>query len=217
MTEMTTKNKSVLSAVICIFICLLPILVGFILYGKLPDQLPIHYSIEGDVDKTSGKLLAILLLPAICAILELVIALLLWPVSDKSPKLYTSVLIIGPLLSCSIQAVTLGNAFGFSINPMTITMIIFGILFIVLGNYLPTVRPNGFMGARFPWIMDDDYAWEKTQRFTGKLMLIMGIIYLLDAFLNIGGENGAIAFILAGVFVMLIVSGVYSYIVANRS
>ena len=59
--------------------------------------------------------------------------------------------------------------------------------------------------------MDDPDAWEKTQRLTGKLMILWGVLMILAAIFNIGGEAGMIAIMIGGPLVLIVVCGVYSY------
>ncbi len=212
---MTNRNKGILVSVLCIVISLLPFAIGLILYNKLPDQLPIHYSIAGEADAYANKMLSISLLPGICAGLALILAVALHSFMEKSPKVFASILFIWPLLSCSLQGMMLIEAFGYPINDMTITMILIGIIFAGLGNVIPTVRPNGWIGVRFPWIMDDEDAWNKTQRFIGMLMVLLGILFLIEAFAMIGGTSGAVALLLWGTVILVVVAGIYSYAVSR--
>lgn len=177
--------------------------------------MPIHYSIEGEADAFADKMLSISLLPGICAGLALILAIALHSFAEKSSKVFASVLFIWPLLSCSIQGMMLCEAFGFPVNDMTITMILMGIIFAGLGNVIPTVRPNGWVGVRFPWIMDDEDAWNKTQRFTGMLMVLLGILFLIEAFAMIGGTSGAIALLLWGTIILVVIAAIYSYAVSR--
>ena len=213
---MTGKIKGIIITTVCILLCLLPLVAGMLLYGRLPEQLPIHYNAEGIADHYVGKIEAILLLPSVCTILTIALSFMFRTYPDRNLKIFISTLIIGPLIACGLSGLMYYNALGYELNAMKVTMVIMGILFIAVGNYIPTVRPNGLIGARFPWIMDDDNAWEKTQRFTGKLMLLLGLTYLLEAFAYIGGENGAVIWLMASVLGMLVVTGIYSYMVAQN-
>ena len=212
---MTSRNKRIIITLVSCAICLLPLAAGLILYNRLPEQLPVHYSIEGEADAFAVKIVAISLLPGICVLLAILSATGMSFVKDMKILTFAAVLSIGPLLSCSLQAMMYLEAFGYPVQEMTITMILIGILFFILGSTVPSVGPNSLFGARFPWIMDDEEAWYKTQRFTGILMVLLGIVYIIDAFANLGGTNGAVAMILGGTILLLIASGLYSLIVAN--
>ena len=50
-----------------------------------------------------------------------------------------------------------GYTLGFIKNIGFITGLLLGTLYIVLGNYLPTVKPNYTVGIRVPWTLNDQY------------------------------------------------------------
>ena len=52
-------------------------------------------------------------------------------------------------------------------------------LFVVIGNYLPKVRPNYMMGIRTPWTLTSDLAWDRTHRLGGRLFVLEGIVFIL--------------------------------------
>ena len=49
----------------------------------------------------------------------------------------------------------------------------------VLGNYLPTIKPNYFIGVRTPWTLDSEQVWTTTHRFSGRLWVAGGMIGFL--------------------------------------
>ena len=208
---MQKNNIGWISVIIAVVVCLLPCVAGLLLWNRLPDQIPIHYDAEGVADGFCGKLPGVLVLPVICVILCLVLALLLKRFMSENIRLFLSVLLVAPLLSVGLQFMILSNALGAQVNATAVSILIVGIFCIPIGNYLPTARPNSVVGARFPWIMDDPDAWEKTQRLTGKLMILWGVLMILAAIFNIGGEAGMIAIMMGGPLVLIVVCGVYSY------
>ena len=50
-----------------------------------------------------------------------------------------------------------------------------GILYLILGNFIPKVKPNYSIGFRIPWALNDSDNWYHTHRFGGKCMVIGGI------------------------------------------
>lgn len=57
-----------------------------------------------------------------------------------------------------------------------------GVLFIVLGNYLPKIKPNYFIGIRTPWTLENETVWQKTHRLGGKVFVVMGVLMMFTAF-----------------------------------
>ena len=213
---MTSRNKGILIAIISIVISLLPLAAGLILFDRLPAQLPLYYTFEGEPGLLADKMLCITLLPGICAVITLVLGIALKTLISRSIGVYLAVLLTAPLFSCSIEAMMLADSFGFPVNDMTITMILVGVLFFLLGAIIPAIGPNSLIGARFPWIMDDSEAWYKTQVFTGRFMIVSGLVFIIDAFANIGGMTGDIVLILGATVLLVISAGIYSYSVSNH-
>ena len=54
-----------------------------------------------------------------------------------------------------------------------------GLLFMVIGNYLPKVKQNNTIGIRVIWTLQDEENWNATHRFSGKLWMASGILCML--------------------------------------
>ena len=52
-------------------------------------------------------------------------------------------------------------------------------LFIVIGNYLPKVRPNYLVGIRTPWTLTSDLSWDRTHRIGGRLFVLEGFAFIV--------------------------------------
>jgi len=66
-------------------------------------------------------------------------------------------------------------------GPIKATFIGIGLLFIIIGNYLPKTRSNWLIGIRTPWTLSSDITWEKTHRIGGRLFLGAGILTIISA------------------------------------
>jgi hypothetical protein len=53
------------------------------------------------------------------------------------------------------------------------------VLFVILGNYLPNVRPNYFIGIRTPWTLENPQTWRATHRVGGRLMFFGALVLLV--------------------------------------
>ena len=67
---MKKANKTM---VITTILCLLPILLGVLLYPKLPDQVPVQWGSDGQVNWYQSKAMAVFGMPAFLAIINLVV------------------------------------------------------------------------------------------------------------------------------------------------
>ena len=117
-------------------ICLLPILIGVYYYDVLPEQIAVHFNAKGEPDNFVSKTLGIIDIPIFLAIVQIVISLVVD--FDKTPKKGAFIIkAIIPVISVLIQggliAYTLDNNF----NVSQLAIFVIGIVFIILGNYLP--------------------------------------------------------------------------------
>ena len=89
-----------------------------------------------------------------------------------------------------------------------------GVLFIILGNFMPQIKQNNTFGCFTPWALNDEHNWQRTQRMGGYTFVVMGNVLLVLAFL--GGLLGDIATLI--VLLSAVLGGsawiyLYSYLV----
>ena len=79
-----------------------------------------------------------------------------------------------------------------------------GLLLVVVGNLLPKLRPNKYVGIRLPWIMHDEARWAKTHRFGGFAMVLCGVAMLVcSLFASVPAyTHGALLLVTVGVSVV---------------
>jgi uncharacterized membrane protein len=61
----------------------------------------------------------------------------------------------------------------------------FGLLFVLLGNYMPKLPRNFFFGIRSPWTLASEVVWTKTHRISGILFAAAGIIFIVLSLLKV--------------------------------
>ena len=117
-------------------ICLLPILIGVYYFNVLPEQIAVHFNVNGEPDNFVSKTRAILGVPIFLAIVQIVISLVVD--FDKTPK-KGALIIKGiiPLISVIVQGGLIAYALDNNFNVPQLTVLVIGIVFIILGNYLP--------------------------------------------------------------------------------
>ena len=59
----------------------------------------------------------------------------------------------------------------------------FGLLLLLLGNYMPKFRQNSFMGIRVKWTLENEANWNATHRFGGKVWVAGGFACMAGALL----------------------------------
>lgn len=117
-------------------ICLLPILIGVYYYDVLPEQIAVHFNFNGEPDNFVSKTRAIIDVPIFLAVVQVIISLVVD--FDKTPK-KGALIIKGiiPLISVLVQGGIVAYALDNNFNPPQLTVFVIGILFTILGNYLP--------------------------------------------------------------------------------
>lgn len=117
-------------------ICLLPILIGVYYYDVLPDQIAVHFNVSGESDNFVSKIYAIIDIPIFSAIVQIIISLVVD--FEKTPK-KGALIIKGiiPLISVLVQGGLIAYALDNNFNVTQLTAFVIGIVFIILGNYLP--------------------------------------------------------------------------------
>lgn len=193
------------------------LITGWLLFDKLPDQIPSHWNIEGQVDSYTDKGTAIYLFPGI----TLAIALLFPLLSRIDPRKEKYVLFRRPWLILQ-TAFVLFFAYMYFVTiyltfhpEQSIERFIFigiGVLFVVIGNYLGKVRQNYFIGIRTPWTLDNEEVWNKTQRIGGWAFLLIGLAVLIDAFFL----WNLFAVMMIGTGVAILIPIFYSYFIHKK-
>lgn len=130
------------SLFLSVAICLLPILIGVYYYNVLPEQIAVHFNFNGEPDKFVSKTHAIIELPIFFTVVQIIISLVVD--FDKTPKKGALIIKgITPIISVLVQGGLIAYALDNNFNVTKLTALVIGILFIVLGNYLPKKRILG--------------------------------------------------------------------------
>ena len=158
--------------------------VGIYTYPNLPDMVPSHWNIKGEIDDYLPKLTHSILFPAMT--LGLYLLFLALPYIEPRRKHFLESwgfyqiiknLIVGFML---VLFVTTSWSAAAS-QPLEINMIVpisVGVLFIIIGNYMSQIKSNFFMGIRTPWTLSSDTVWQKTHRLGGVTFVIAGLSFL---------------------------------------
>ena len=208
---MIKKNlKTIIATAI---ITLSPIVIGLIMWDKLPEKIVTHFGANGTPDQYSSKAFAVFGLPLVLLGIHLlcILATRLDPkrsnITDKNFKL---VLWITPLLSLILSILCFAYSINNTVPVVTVIIIFMGVLFAVIGNIMPKVKQNYSLGIKIPPTLHDKENWYKTHRFAGKIWVLGGVIICLTAVF----EN--IFVFMAITLVIAFAPMVYSYAIANR-
>ncbi len=176
------KNKYDIFSLV---IMLLSIIGTMLVYAKLPDQVPSHWNIRGEIDNYSSKEFIYF-----TAVLPVILygAMKFIPKVDpkkesykKHQKAYDITIFTIILFLIGMHWITMSYSLGYPLDMMKYIKISLGILFIVMGNYMPQIRFNYFFGIRTPWTLSSENVCRKTHIVGGYLYFLIGVIFILSS------------------------------------
>ncbi len=204
----TNIKKLIISSVAI----LCPIILGLVFWNKLPELMAVHYGISGEADGFGSKYFAVFGLPVFLLAFHwlcMLITSLDKKNKDQNPKVFGIIFWIMPLTSIYVSTVLYSGIFGVKFNVGLLTMAFIGILFMVIGNYMPKCKQNSTMGIKIKWTLANEENWNATHRLGGKLWFIGGIVIL---FLSLFPIEIAFIALVPIVLLMVIIPTVYSYV-----
>lgn len=157
-------------------------------YSRLPDRIPVHWGLDGKVDRYGGRLEAATLFP--------VMMLAIWALMRFLPRIDprranyakfgdTYDLLVNSLIALLLvmHVAIIGIALGWPVSMGRLVPAVIGLEFIILGNALPRARPNWWFGIRTPWTLSNDRVWMRTHRVGGYLLAGAGVVMMFAAIL----------------------------------
>ncbi len=204
---MENKWKLLLSSLLT----LAPMLVGVILWDRLPEEMAMHWGMTmGEANGYGARALVVIGMPLILLgvnLLCLAITAADPRNKEQTDKGFGMVFWIMPLTSAFVSAIVYTTAFGM-MPSMKYLLLFLGALLAIIGNYMPKLRANHTIGIKLTWTIYNEENWHKTHRLAGKLWLVGGILVMACAFLP--GASALIAFAVL-LLIMMVVPLVYSY------
>jgi uncharacterized membrane protein len=157
-----------------------------VMWSAAPDQIPVHWNWAGEPDRFGGRFEGLFLLPLAAAG---VYALLLFlPRLDPRRRNYDAfagpfaiirTVVVGLLLGLDVVALLWIRGERAHMNGLLAAEV--GIALLLMGNYLPKVKSNWFVGVRTPWTLSSEASWRQTHRLAGWLFTVGGILTVVTA------------------------------------
>lgn len=202
-----------------LFVALL-LMVPFIylaaIWTSLPNQVPLHFDLKGNIDRYGSKT-EILIMTAVLGLVSLLLYVLfsnLHRLSKKAPaenrirmqNMGLAVMSFFSLMQCWVLYITLTGALSQSIKVILAAVFL---LFAVIGNYMPNLKPNYFAGFRLPWTLNNEDNWRRTHSIAGRTWVAGGFLCMLVClFLPLKTALAAAGGLF---FLMLMLPAAYSY------
>jgi uncharacterized membrane protein len=205
---MLKANKKTL--IITSIVTILPVLIGIICWKRLPDMMATHFGMNNEADGFSSKAFAVFGLP-------LVLLAVLWVGAfvtahdpkrqNISPKMFSLVVWIAPVTSLVVAAILYPVNLGYELDITFFSELLSGVMFIIIGTYLPKARQNYTIGIRVPWTLANEENWNRTHRLAGYLWMICGVLMVLLCLTRLLPAPWTVGLLL----IMVLVPCVYSY------
>ena len=201
-------------------ILLIPITVLAVMWSKMPERVPLHWNLYGEIDRWGDR--STLIYFNLGFPLFTYVLLLLIPRFDPKkkirlmgPKFDQLRMIIQLICTGVLIMVTYASASAELVSTRLLFMVL-GLSLLLLGNFLKTVKPNFFIGIRTPWTLLNDQVWEQTHRFGGYLWFGGGLLLI---FLNLIALNPFLTWVssLVVLSVMVVIPIIYSFILYRKT
>ena len=205
---MMKANKKTL--IITSIVTILPVLIGIICWNRLPEVMATHFGFNNEANGFSSKAFAVFGLP-------LILLAVLWVGAfvtahdpkrqNISPKMFSLMLWIAPVISLVAAATIYPVNLGYELDIAFFSELLVGLMFIIIGNYLPKARQNYTIGIKIPWTLANEENWNRTHRLAGYLWMICGILMILISLTRFVPAEW-----LVGIFlIMVLVPCIYSF------
>ena len=192
----------------------LPILLALCVLWYAPETIATRFDLEGNVVAT-GSRWTILILPILILLLS---GLMKWIddkelVGSKNKEISRYIFRLTLLLFNAIAffqfvLILTGVSMGSQMGRLMASLI--GMFMIFVGNVSPKIKEtNKHFGFRVPWIMNNDEAFRKTQRFFGFASMVSGVIFILISLF--AGNQLAMILVSVGLLLTILITTVYSY------
>lgn len=166
---------------------LLPLVCILVTYNKLPAQVATHFDFNGTPDGYMDKFLGLYGLWGFMLVLHIFCTFMTFKDPKKSniPDIgLRIVFMICPVICLMVTLVIITYSLGYRFDISLIVNIVIGLIFIILGNYLPKIKRNYTIGIRTSWALNSDENWSRTHRFSGYVFVVTGMLYIIFSMLG---------------------------------
>ena len=217
MTEGTGKTSR-RGRILVWIVLAMPIVIGASIWHRLPDRMPVHWGISGEVDRYGSRFEGVFLLP----LMVIFVNLLFWALPVLDPK--KNIARFQPTLRLLCMVITgfllmlwgmlILNALGYGLAPNTFVPAAVTVLMLVFGNFFGKLKPNYFVGIRTPWTLESERVWIETHRMAGRIWVAASVV-MLGLFPFLEGA-WVIRFFLGYIFTLVAVPIVHSFLLFRR-
>lgn len=192
--------------------------VTLFLFPRLPQQIPAHWGLSGQVTRMAGPWEVALFWPlfALAIYLLLLYLPLVDPKKENYPRFNRPLRLMRqaiPALLLGLHLAQLAGAVGVPVTPPSVLVLSLSLLFLTLGSYMGELQPNHLIGIRTPWTLANKEVWQRTHQGASRLWVPLSLLHLATLLLPAKAGFAASMIIL---LLMVLVPVVHSYLLFQR-
>ena len=177
---MEKKNRRTL--ILSVLVCLLPMILGIAFYNKLPEQMPIHFTINDVPDNYAPKNFALFGIPAIMAIVQAICIIFTAKVNklknNEKPRIVKIMEWFIPIVTVLVYIIMIAVPLESTTYVGKSVCFILGILFMIIGNYLPKMSYEVGRTMFHP-TPKSERSFRKMSKVMGYSFIVIGILLLI--------------------------------------
>lgn len=173
------KRVTILTSIII----LLPIFYGLAVYHELPAQIAIHWGVNNQPNGWASRPMAVFGIPVLMMLIQwfmLGTYAINARTKGRTYRMEVVTFSIMPILTIVLYVTTLAIAMGMRLNVGKIATLVIGVMFVAMGNYLPTVTYEQQVGSRHYPKPSSAQNWAVASRSIGYTMFFGGLLMLIS-------------------------------------
>lgn len=192
-----------------------------VMWPRLPEQVPVHWNFAGEADRYGSRWELMVFGPGLM-LLTWVLLVVLKRVDPKASRplppdappaeagTREGVIAVVLWLLAVVHVSAMLQAVGSPLGGPLLMALAFTAFQLVLGNVMPRLRPNFYVGVRTSWTLSSDTVWRRTHRLAGKLLFVSGALSLVA--LAVTPANVAFSIAVGGMLVAMLLPVAVSYV-----
>jgi uncharacterized membrane protein len=209
-------KKSTPNLLIALVILAIPFGYAAYIYPSLPNTIPTHFNIKGEADGFGGRD-SIFLGPGILSAVGLFTFFLLSNIKNFDPKrfkneddgMFKKFALFMVIFMSLLGLIITYSATDHSLNITKVLLPFLGLVFSVLGWYMPKLHQNYFAGFKLPWTLENVDNWNETHKVAGTVWMFGGWFQVI-ATITLSSKPAFICFLIATA-IMVIIPAAFSY------
>lgn len=191
------------------------------------EIVPTHWNFRGDADAFTSKWL-MMIMPFLAILVGIAAAVTEYLLSKRGKgkntryarKIFLALFLLLTALSWLIVPLSMNNAVKIGSTVNAAMLLVLGAFIVYLGNLLPKVSQNGWIGVRTASTLSNETVWRKTHRLAGYLGVATGLLMMALGVVNAvaGIEEPFLILISAAVMLMTlaVIPAVYAAVLAKK-